>query len=317
MTKLSFLYFIALIVPFLFFISLYRDRFRITLAKFVGLACSSAPATLYLLLFGQSAFDTAMASSFWKASSFGWLAQFVYTPLPKFLGETIRDSPGLVVSFLLTAGAFIYFLIERRLVRSWPELLAFLIMSGFGIVVLASPNRDIRYLFPTIVGLPFLAAMLMSGNGHSAPRPSATLAAGLVFCALLAAGVPTRHRADSQVLVRSNAVLAQAARCNAKHITIATVSPTLNGNLMDLAMEVSDRNISVKVVSLVGSMTGVPIEEEFRTMRESDQVVFQSDALPLSENQRALEYERYLQQGGYVPVKVDDDVSVYSIQCTP
>jgi hypothetical protein len=224
-----------------------------------------------------------------------------------------------VFSFVLTAGAFIYLLIKRRrLVQSWPELLAFLIMSGFGIVALASANRDIRYLFPTIVGLPFLAAMLMSGNGHSAPRPSATLAAGLVFCALLAAGVPTRHRADSQVLVRSNAVLAQAARCNAKHITIATVSPTLNGNLMDLAMEVSDRDISVKVVSyLVGSITGVPIEEEFRTILESDQVFFQRDALPLSENQRVTEYERYLRQGGYVPVKVDDDVSVYSIQCTP
>jgi hypothetical protein len=74
MTKLSFLYFIALIVPFLFFISLYRDRFRITLAKFVGIACSSAPATLYLLLFGQSALDTARANSFWKASSVGWMA---------------------------------------------------------------------------------------------------------------------------------------------------------------------------------------------------------------------------------------------------
>ena len=64
-------------------------------------------------------------------------------------------------------------------------------------------------------------------------------------------------------------------------------------------------------------MSGVPIEEDFRAISESDQVVFQDrDAMgPPFTNQRASEYERYIRQSGYVPIRVGDDVSVYSMRC--
>ena len=158
----------------------------------------------------------------------------------------------------------------------------------------------------------------MSPKGHSPPHLSAALAAGLALCAFLAAGVPTLHRANSQVLVRSDAVLAYAARCNAKHILLATNSPTLNAALMRLTIKVSDRDVSVVVDAPMGWGTGAPIEEEFRSMRESDLVFFQErDALAYTVNPRVSEYERYLRQGGYVPIHIDGDVSVYSIQCRP
>ena len=313
-TKVSFLYFIVLIVPVLFFIKLHHGGLRGALAALSAFACWSAPFAIYVLRWGQLAFDNA------KAASFGQLADLFYTPLLQFFGITIRESPGLVLSFVLTAAALIYLVIKRRETLSWPDFLALLIMIGFGIVVLASSARLIRYSFPAIVALPFLTAILMSDKGHSVPRRYAALAAGLVFCGLFAAGVPTRHRADRQSLSRCDAVLAQAAGCNAKHIVLATDSPTLNRNLMDLALEVSASGTSVKVDTLAYRVkSSVPIEEDFRAMSESDQVVFQDgDALlPPFSDQRASEYERYIRHGGLVPIRVGDDVSVYSMRCKP
>jgi hypothetical protein len=323
MTKLNFFYFIVFIVPTLFLITLHHGGLRLywrrsprkgtslflirlhhgglrrALAALIAFACASAPSAVYLVRWGRPAFHNL------KASSFGGVADFYYVPLLQFLGNTIRESPGLVLSFVLTAAALIYLVIKRRLMQSWPDFLALLIMIGFGIVVLAATNRQIRYAFPAIVALPFLAGILMSGKGHSAPGPSAALAAGLVFCGLLAAGVPTRHRANRQSLSRSDAVLAQAVRCNAKRIVLATDSPTLNANLMALAIEFSASGASAGTLAY-RAMSGVPIKEDFRAMSEADQVVFQDgDALsPAFTNQRASEYERYIRQGGSVPIRV-------------
>ena len=127
-----------------------------------------------------------------------------------------------------------------------------------------------------------------------------------------------RHRPSRQSLVRCDAVLAQTARCNAKDILLATDSPTLNADLMRLAIAVSASGASVDVDTLAyEAMYGEPIEEDFHTISEYDQVVFQDrDALdPPFTNQRASEYERYIRLGGYVPIRVGDDVSVYSMRC--
>jgi hypothetical protein len=314
MTKLSFLYFVVLIVPVLFFIKFRHDGLRSVLAALAGFACWSAPAAIYLVRWGGAAFDNA------KASSFGPLAKLYYHPLLQFLGSTIRESPGLVLSFALTATAFIYLVIKRRIDLLGPDFLAFLIVIGFGVVVLKSTNREIRFELPVVVALPFLIAILMSSSGQSLPRQSAALTAGLVFCGLLAAGVPTRYRPMRQSLSRGEAVLAQAAKCNAKHILLATDSPTLNENLMRLAVEVSASGAPVEVGTLAyQAMSGVPIEADFRAISESDQVVFQDrDASsPPFTNQRASEYERYMRQAGYVPTRVGNDLSVYSMRCRP
>jgi hypothetical protein len=312
MTKVNFFYFIVLIVPILFLIMLRHARLRNALAALIAFACCSAPSAFYLLRWGRPAFDNA------KASSFGGLANFYFIPLLQFLGVAVRQSPGLVLSFVLIVTALVYLAIKRRTILWGPDFLAFLIMTGFGTVVLAGTNRQVRYAFPAIVGLPFLTAILVSGKGQPAHRRPAALAAGLVFCGLLAAAVPMRNRADRQSLSRSDAVLAEAAACNAKSIVLATDSPTLNHDLIELALEVPASGTPVRVgqVSTLayGAMTGVPIEEDFRAISEADQVVFQdNDKLsPTFTNQRVSEYEQYVRQGGYVPIRVGDDVSVWS-----
>jgi hypothetical protein len=81
----------------------------------------------------------------------------------------------------------------------------------------------------------------------------------------------------------------------------------------------------------------LPAEEGADRLRESDQVVFQDMDTAFTDgallrtgsifyeftgerlrrvNPRVAEYERYLRQSGYVPVRVDNDVNVYSIQCS-
>ena len=261
MTKLSFLYFVLLIVPVLLVIRVCRGGLRSALAALTAFACCSAPSAIYLLRWGRQAFDAA------RAASFGRLADVYYTPLLQFLGITIRGSPGLVLSFVLTATALITLVYKERLNLLGPDFLALLIMVGFGIVALSSTNREIRFAFPAVVAVPFLIGILMSGKGHSVPGPSAALVAGLVFCGLLAAGVPTRNRASRQSLSRCEAVLAQAAACNAKRIVLATDSPTLNENLMLLAIEVSGSGASSEVGTLAyQAASGVPIGADFHAM---------------------------------------------------
>jgi hypothetical protein len=345
MTKLSFLYFTGLIAAVLFLVHFNRNGYRSTVAAIIGFAFSSAPAAVYLLLYGRRALAAAMAGSFGTVSYLG-------IPILRFLSDTIRDSPGLLFSFTLTAAALIYLLIGRRSVKLWPDFAALLILIGFGIVALKSPNRQIRYEFPVIVPLPFLTAILLSGKRYWAPRPAAALAAGLVFCGLLTGALPMLHRANRESLAMSDAILAQAAQCSAKHITLATDSPALNVSLVGLALMVSsNHSIEVgglptadvqKVLGVVWGNDTLRAEKGFYRLRESDQVVFQNiNALlqtinPSSDrvsvkmgsifyelpglvlrrlNQRAAEYEQYLRQSGYVPVKVDDDINVYSIQC--
>ena len=314
MTKLDFLYFVVLIVPTLLLIRLHHGGLRSALAALIAFGCWSAPSAFYLVRWGRAAFANA------KASSFGGIAHYGYRPLYQFLGDTIRESPGMALSFALTAGALMYLVIKKRASLWGTDVLALLFMIGFGIIVLSAPVKMIRYAFPAIVALPFLTAILMSGKGYSVRGPSAALAAGLVFCGLLAAGVPTRHRANRQSLSRCDAVLAQAAGCNAQRIILATDSPTLNQDLMDLALEVSPKGPSVKVGTLsFQAISGVPIEADFRAMSQADEVVFQDrDALsPPFTNQRVPEYERYVRQVGYVPIRVGVDVSVYSKRCGP
>lgn len=317
MTKVNFLYFIVLIVPSLFVIKLHRDGLRSTSAALIAFACCSAPSAIYLFRWGRPAFDNA------KASSFGGLARYYYQPLFQFLGDRIRESPGMVLSFALTAAALIYLVIRRRASLRGPDVLALLFMIGFGIIVLAAPVKQIRYAFPAIVALPFLTAILMSDKEQPVPPRSATIAALVVFCGLLAAGVPMRHRPDRQSITRSDAVLAEAGVCHAKRILFATDSPTLNANLMDVAIQVSASGAPVRV-DQVGTLShnalyGVPVEEDFRTISQADLVVFQDrDSLGRRlTNQRVSEYERYVRQSGFVPIRVGADLSVYSKRCRP
>ena len=73
----------------------------------VAFACSSAPCAFYLVRWGRPAFADA------SASSFGGMANNFDVPTLPFLGKVIRESPGLVFSFLLIVSALIYLVIKK------------------------------------------------------------------------------------------------------------------------------------------------------------------------------------------------------------
>lgn len=306
MTKLNFLYFVAAILPVLMFLRFSRSELRNAIACFIGCVCCSAPSALYLFRYGKLAFWNA------KASSFGPLAQLYDRPLLTFLSHTLRQSPGLGISLLLTASVLVYLVIKKRIVKSWPDLAAFLITMGFAAIVLTAPNKQIRYLFPAIVVLPFLTAILASGKEISvAPRP-ATLGAVLIFVGLILSALPMRYRPDSHSLDRPNAILAAADRSNATSIVLATDSPTLNGELMALSALFSSRSYSTGTLAYRAS-SGVPLEDDFRTLAETEVVVFQDPSFtgPRFTNQRVREYEEYLKQSGDTPTTITSDVYAY------
>ncbi|MGB7493634.1 MAG: hypothetical protein WBR26_00345 [Candidatus Acidiferrum sp.] len=308
MTKVSFFYFIVLIVPALCAIRMRHSGLRSAFVALISLAVCSVPAAIYYLRYGP----TALKNGF--AASFGHDAPLYYVPLSRFLRETVQQSPGFLLGVVTTATGIVYLVLKRRDVAWSKNALPILIMAGYCTISLASTNREIRFLFPGIIALPFLIGILSSVNTTAFPSGSATIAAILVFCCLVVAGMPTLHRANRQSIHLSEAVLAQAIESNAHHIVLATDSPSLNFSLMRVAIEASSRP-SVEAYSLAWrAISGTPIEDDFRTIDQSDLVVFQnSEALdPPFTNQRVPEYEQYTRQHlGNVPIKIVDGIRIY------
>jgi len=314
MTKINFLYFAVLIAPILLAVRFRHSGLRPAAGAFAALGVVSLPAAAYLIRHGGPILDNA------KASSYGGVADFYYVPLSRYVADSVRESPGLVLSLILVALALLFVVIKSRASLIDPDFLPVFITAGFGIAVVSAPNRQIRYALPAIIALPFLTGALVSGKGRLFSRGYALLGAGLVFCGLVLASVPMRHRPDrQQSLGISEAVLRRAAQCDAKHILLITDSPTLNQDLMNLALIVSDSEAPPQVDTLAyNAMLGKSIEEDFRAIRGSDQVVFQDKQMlsPSFTNLRVDEYERYtLQLGGHEPSRVEGNVTIYPMQC--
>jgi hypothetical protein len=313
MTKISFLYFVVLIGPTLFIIRLRHSGIRNAGVALFGFVVSSMPAAVYLLKYGGWAFANA------RESSFGQIADVYHRSVLLFLGDSFRHAPGLVLFFVFVLAALVYLIIKERSFLKEPASLAFLIAFVFGVIVLASANRQLRYAFPAIVALPFLLAVILSGKQIPISRMTAALTAGLVLCALTLAALPVRHRAQRQAsLARCDAVLAQAIKCGYKHILLTTDGPALNGANMYLAMEVT--RIPVEERSLAyNALYGVPIDEDFRQIRAADLVVFQDDGdlgSLMNLRVRIPAHRRYVSElREYAPAKVYEDVTTYSKPC--
>jgi hypothetical protein len=232
-TKVSFLYFIVLTIPILFVVSIRHSGVRSALLSMISLTLCSLPVALYWLRYGQPVL------SYGRAASFGPTAHFYYVPLSQFLCDTVRQSPGMLLSGMFAIVSAAYLIVKRRDVAWGTNVLPLLIMLGYCTISLASSNREIRFLLPGIIGLPFLIGILISGKTPAFPHGPATIAAILVFCCLVAAAVPMSHRANRQSIAISEAVLAQAAESNAKRVLLATDSSTLNYPLMKVAIAVS------------------------------------------------------------------------------
>lgn len=307
-TKLNFLYFIALIVPVLIAIRWWRQGSDSAIRASIALSICSAPAVFYLLRYGRLAFANL------RASSFGSIAGFYNKPLLVFLRATVADAPGMAVSFGLVGTALIYLTFKHRERGRWSDLLALAIMIGFAIIVFGATNKQIRYAFPAVVSLPVLSGLLLSNNTPPLPRKPAAVAAGLTFCVLLAASIPMRYRPDAQSLARCNNVLAAADRWSARQILLATDSPNLNSQLMELAALFTPKDVSVGTLAYQ-AMYDQPIADDFRTIDSADLIVFQDRfrGSPQFTNQRVADYEIYAKRLGAIPARIADDIYVYRL----
>jgi len=311
LTKVSFFYFIVLIVPALFAIRMRHSGLRSAFVALISFAVCSVPTAIYYLRYGQSALKNGFAASF------GHDAPFYYVPLSQFLSDTIRQSPGLLLLMLVAAAGIIYLVLKRRDAAWSVNVLPLLIMVGYCATALASSNREIRYVFPAIIASPFLIGILLSGKTSVFSRGHATIAAIFVFCFLLVASVPMLHRANRQCIHVPEVVLAQAADFNAKRILLATDSSSLNDSLMRVAIAIAPSRPQVETETLAWRAgSGMAIESDFREILESDIVVFQNKEeldSPYT-NQRVPEYEQYTRQHfGDAPIKAVDGVRIYGV----
>lgn len=306
LTKVSFIYFLVLILPLLLVARLRKRGVRNAVLWLGIFLCCSSPTAIYFLRYGRSALANA------QAASFGGLAVFYHVPAWQFFGNVIRESPGLALEFALLVAASFYIMTRKRPRWSDAVFICFLIVLGFLAIVLASPSRLSRYLFPAIVALPFVLAILISEKEDSVPSSVAGLTAGLMLAILAITAVPTRCRDCRRSLTRSELILAQAERWNASSVLLATDSPTLNAPLLRLALEFTASGPTVGTLAYE-AISGVPLEHDFRSMRQSDVVVLQEPQHinPKFTNQRVPKYEAYLRQTGATPIKIAEDVYLY------
>jgi hypothetical protein len=311
-TKVSFGYFIVTIVPVLFAIRMrLRGRQNATLSL-ISLVICSLPIAIYYLRYGH-----LMLRNGW-AASFGHDATFFYVPPWQFLGYMIRESPGLLLSGVFAIASIVYWAVKRCDFTWDMNLVPLLIAIGYCGIAFSSGNRELRYLFLGYIAPPFLIGMLISGKSRPFPRGPATVAAMLVFCFVILAGVPVLHRANRQCIARSEAILAQAAESKRKHVLLATNSPSLNVNLMKVANELSPPGTQVEIDWMGwNSVIGTSIQDDFRQIRESDLVVFQDNVGNDFSNRRVSDYEPYVRQNfGDLPIKKVDDTKIYCTDCT-
>ncbi|MGB8321788.1 MAG: hypothetical protein WCE52_02385 [Candidatus Acidiferrum sp.] len=312
LTKVSFLYFIASVLPVLLFVRFRRAGLLNLLLTFLSFIVCSLPVILYWLLYGQSAL------SYGFASSFGYTSKVFYVPLFRFLAETFRQSPGMLLSIAFTIACLVYFLAKEHRIARTADLLPILIMLGYAVITLSSSNREIRFLFPAIISMPFLVALLISRQTFAVPRQPAVAAAMFAFLLLVVAAIPTLRRANIRSTAYGEAVLAQASASNAKRIILATNSSTLNGPLMNLAIAISPAPPPIQAIIPLGyrAASRTPVEDDFRDISQCDLVVFQSaDALDSSYvNPRLPEYELFArQQFGGDPIATVSGLRFYAL----
>jgi hypothetical protein len=308
-TKVSFFYFISLAIPILFAMRSRRVGIGSALRALGSLIMCLTPVAIYWLLYGRASLRNGWAASF------GRDAPFYYVSLVEFLRNTIRDVPGLALSGAFTVICVLYLVFKRPAMKWKTDLVPLLTLVGYCMIGLASRNRELRLLFPAIIAPPFLLGLLVSNRACVTSRRPAVAAALSAFFGLAVAGLPMSHRLNRQCIHRAEAVLAEAGRRNATRVLLATDGPTLNLQLVLLSIAVARPRPAIEVESLAyRAVYDVPIDQDFRSIRECDLVVFQNmEALaPPFTNQRVSEYYAYAREhaaGG--PIEIAGDVTVY------
>ena len=309
MTKISFLYLDVLILPCLLLIRLRRHGLRNSATAFAGFLIGSAPSLFYLAKYGRSSLQYA------RASSFGGVSSLYGNSLSAFLQRTLNGSPTLWLFIFFALSALALTLFKRRNQLPSSASVAILIAIGFELVVLSSPNRDIRFSFPLIISLPFLFAILLSPAEKRLPRRGSLFVAAIAFAALCLAAWPARHRAKRMdSLGRADAVLSLAFQCGSNNILMATNGATLNDSLLQVALDTSDHPPTIHIGQLNWSaLHAVPIAEDYRAIRDADMVVLQEPVVSATFfNTRANKYRQYInEQKDYTQHALWSDVTGY------
>ena len=309
-TKASFWYFIVVLVPILFFLRMRNKGLGSALLALLSLSACSIPVIFFCFIYGRTLFENAYASAF------GHAAKLFYVPLWKFLITAIRESPGMLLSLTFVLAIFCYVVVKRREFHLGVNLLPLLVMIGYCAICLASSNREIRFFFPGVIGIPFLAGLLISGNTMKTPAlspRSSTLVAALVFVFLIIAAVPP-CTGQTQSIALGEAIVGRASTSGAKHVMLVTNTSTLNYSLLKLAIEIYSPKPDIELTPpSFRFITGAPIEEDFRDIREADLVVFQDEMAfdsPLV-NSRLPEEEQCARQYFGEPVEVAGGLRIY------
>ena len=307
-TKASSLYFLGLILPILFAIRWRHSGRSPSWIALVSLIVATSPVILYWLVFGLPALMNGWAASF------GRDAPFYHVPFLSFVRFNLKNAPGMLLTVGLAGLVLARVAQKPREGLRGPRLWPLAIMLVYSALALLSSNREIRYLFPGLVSLPYLLlALLDSGEGAGCSRKTSRLAASLVFGFLLVASLPTRYRADRKSFAICEAVGRQAVQLRAGRVLLASDSPSLNLALFEAYVGYSYAAPPFQVDSLACTF-GPPIEDDFRKIDQSDVLVIQNKERlnPPWTNTRVPQFEEYVQAlGGRTTVV--NGVSLYSI----
>ena len=232
LSKLTFGFFIVLIVPAACLFSLVRSGFRLTLIKAAVTTVTCFPAGLILWKYWPLYYAHA------AGASFGTLASFYDDHIARwpFIRQTIPTvMPVWFAAVLLAIWAGFGFKAQRA--RVLIALYAIAVVLVYFFVASGSPNKDPRFFWPIWLAPPFCFAAAVSPWRQ--PSELIRMATTLPVIAVMLLAIPAFGRFDLSGVDEGIAVLTTLPRNNRAFVQLATDEPYFNIEMLLLARQLN------------------------------------------------------------------------------
>ena len=272
LSKLTFAFFLVGIVPLTLLLSFRYSGLRATIVK---LGVAGTICILPLVMFME--YGSLYLRIAWLSSYGGW-AEFYNDNMS--LGEFFRRlavEAGIDYKYwLLNVGIVGVGLFGRR--RDTGRLLLACAVGSLVLVylamVLASANRELRFLWPVWIALPLIAACLGAPRGGGTDRflPAPAIVVAIIL------SLPMLWLFDFQMVAKAKALMQMLPRDRPVILQIASDESALNIETFVLAKQVDRQELaSIYPTTVVYDLAnGRTLDHSLRALREADFVILRS-----------------------------------------
>ena len=294
MSKMTFGFFAILLFVPLAVIVWHREGSRYAAVRMFCCFSVSIPGLIVFALYGNQYFWNALRSSIGPLAEANAdnLTLWEYT-VGQFTGSGLG---GLIL--LLMAAAAIATTLRRRAV-DWTVLYLLLVLIAYFWLVSSTVNRQVRFLLPFWLAMPWCLALVMRGPAGANPRGAPVRDFALAGLVSVFLALPSLKNYDLSSIELSRSVLRTIPADQSASVMTATDSPDFNIESLLLAYELDRRRFPARLfidTLVYDGVNGRTLEQSLARLRGADVVLFR---IPLDPAMAAYwpnaRYEEFLQ----------------------